>query len=78
MFQPALLFKLQKAKQVFEQNHPKFMPFLTAVANSGVTEGTVIEVKVTKPDGTQMESNIRLQQSDIEVLTDLASSMGKN
>lgn len=48
---PAMLMKLMSAKNKFVQNHPKFEAFVKAVflGNSGITEGTVIEITVTKP-----------------------------
>lgn len=53
-------------------NHPKFMAFLKAVMQGGVHEGTVIEIRVTKPDGQEYISNIRLSQEDLDCLSQLA------
>ncbi len=73
MVNPGMLLKLQKSKDRFVENHPKFPAFLKAVGKDSVTEGTVIELQVTKPNGESMKTNIKLQPSDVEMFTDLLS-----
>lgn len=65
---PAMIFKLKEAKNVFNQNHPKFSMFIQAVSSSYLTEGTVIDITVTKPSGEKVTTNLKLKQSDIELL----------
>lgn len=38
---------------------------------SGIEEGTVIEITVTKPGGTPVRANIKLLDSDLELLRGL-------
>ncbi len=67
---PASMIKLMNAKARFEKNHPKFMAFLKTVFSRQVEEGTVVEVTVTRPGEAPVTANIRLRQSDIELLTE--------
>ena len=60
-----------ETKNKFTENHPKFMAFLHAVFAKGVEEGTIIELKVTKPDQETMTTNIKVRQSDLELLQEL-------
>lgn len=68
---PAMLFKMKHAKEVFMRNHPKFPQFLEAVNKHAVKEGSVVEINVTTPEGRTLSSNIKLKESDIELLHEL-------
>ncbi len=72
MMNPMNLMKIMNAKKTFEENHPKFVAFLNAVfLGGGIPEGTVIEVKVTKPGEETIEANMRVQQSDLQLVEEL-------
>ena len=47
------------------------MPFFKAVGAEGVKEGMVIEMTVRTPEGKSMTSNIKVQQSDLELIETL-------
>lgn len=49
----------------FTNRHPKFPQFITAVTQHGITEGTVIEVSVTTPEGKNFTSNLKVTAEDI-------------
>lgn len=68
---PAILMKLMSAKNTFTKNHPKFVSFLTTVFKSGIEEGTIIEISVQKPGQEKITSNIKVQQSDLDLLQGL-------
>lgn len=68
---PASIMKLMSAKNKFTSNHPKFVSFLNAVFSSGIEEGTIIEITVTKPGQSGVTSNIKVQKSDLELLQEL-------
>ena len=68
---PASIMKIMSAKKRFADHHPKFVAFLNAVFGSGIEEGTIIELKVTKPGQESLTTNIRVQQSDLELLQEL-------
>ena len=65
---PMLLLQLQKRMGLFQEDHPKVMPFMQAVGNMAIEEGTVFAVKVTTADGKVLVSNIKLTANDIETI----------
>lgn len=71
MMNPASLMKIMNAKNVFAGNHPKFVAFLKAVFSGGIQEGTIIEISVTRPGEDTVTSNIKVRQSDLELLREL-------
>ena len=76
MFNPAIAMKLMNAKNKFTNNHPKFVAFLSAMFSTGIPEGTVIEITVTKPGQAPVTSNIMVKQEDLELMETL-KDMGR-
>ena len=68
---PASILKFLSAKKQFEDNHPKFEAFVRTVLSRPLEEGTVLEVTVTRPGEKPMTGNIKLLQSDRELLAEL-------
>jgi len=68
---PAALIKIMNAKNKFTNNHPKFVAFLKAVFSKPVEEGTIIEVTVTRPGEEPITANLKILQSDLDLLTEL-------
>ena len=77
MINPAIAMKMMGALNTFKGNHPKFVAFLNAVFSGGMPEGTIIEITVTKPDQAPITSNMRVTQSDLE-LVDMLKDLGMN
>ena len=75
MKNPAALFKIKGLWDEFAKNHPKFPLFLNALMNSGIREGSVLEIQVTQPDGEQMKTNIKVSQSDLELFEQMKNLM---
>ncbi len=73
MINPASVMKIMNAKNKFGETHPKFVAFLANVFGSGIEPGTVVEVTVRKPGGNPVTANIKVQQSDLELLQELKS-----
>jgi hypothetical protein len=71
MINPSSIMSIINAKNVFTSNHPKFAAFLNAAFQNGVEEGTIIEITVQKPGQEALTSNIKVQQSDLELLQEL-------
>lgn len=71
MMNPAALMKIMNAKNKFQANHPKFLAFIKAAFGSGIVEDTVIEISVTKPGCETLTSNIKVKQSDLELMQEL-------
>ena len=75
---PMMIMQLQQRMQTFQQDHPKVMPFMMAVKDNALQEGTVIAMKVTTPDGKSLESNIKLTANDIETIRMMSDMGGQN
>lgn len=68
---PAAMLKLMGAKKVFEKNHPKFVAFAKNQLSRGIGAGTVIAITVERPGEKPVVANIKIQQSDLELLESL-------
>ena len=55
----------------FKARHPKFSPFLKAAYTR---EDSVISLKVTAPDGTEVASNLKVKKEDLELLSRIMNS----
>ena len=69
---PADLFRFRGNWQRFVSNHPKFPMFLGAL-----TEGTIVELKVTTTDGRNLCTNVKLTQSDLDMINDIKKMASK-
>ena len=65
------ILKLMAAKKEFEKNHPKFFSFVKAAFGRGVEVDSVIEITVTRPDGEQLTTNIKVCESDLTLIENL-------
>lgn len=68
---PAALFQMMNLWSRFQRNHPKFPKFLSAVAQSGIKDGSIIEIKVTTADGENFDSNLKITADDMEIIEQL-------
>ncbi|WP_461810093.1 hypothetical protein [Faecalimonas sp.] len=71
MINPMSLLKYKNAWEKFSENHPKFPHFLRAVSKNTLSEGTLIEITVTTPDGKSYSSNLKVKPEDIKLLQEL-------
>ena len=67
------LMQLKNSWATFIRNHPKYPKFLQA-AGSAIRPDTIIEIKVTTPEGKTIETNLKVRESDIELVRNLARS----
>lgn len=51
---PLKLMQLKDAWMQFNRRHPKLAPFFRAIQAKALKEGTVIEMKVTTPEGKSL------------------------
>ena len=65
---PAIMMKMMQRLNIFRTQHPKFQAFLGSVTQGAIREGSIIEIKVTDPDGGEYISNIKLTSDDIETV----------
>lgn len=71
MINPAQMMQMANAAKTFERNHPKFIAFIKTMLGKGIVEGTVIELTVTNPGQEPITTNIRVQQSDLDLIAQL-------
>lgn len=65
---PMKLMQLQNVWKAFVARHPKLPMFFQAVGREALLEGTVMEIRVIKPDGSEMKANLRLSKEDLEAI----------
>ncbi len=65
---PMMMMKLASRWKKFNEEHPKVVPFFRAVSDRGIEAGSVIEIKVTDPQGREYVSNIRVTGDDMETV----------
>lgn len=58
----------------FKARHLKFSPFLKAAYTRALREDSVISLKVTAPDGTEVASNLKVKKEDLELLSRIMNS----
>lgn len=68
---PAAMFKIMQAKNTFTNNHPKVEAFVQNVLTNKIVEGTIIEVSIQRPGEEAVTTNLRVQQSDLELIQSL-------
>lgn len=68
---PLKMMQLSSAMKKFQGNHPRFIAFWNAVRARGLHEGTVLELKMTAPEGETLVTNIRVTREDLELLREL-------
>ena len=65
------MMQLKKEWDGFQLRHPKFPLFLQAARQKGITEGTIIEIQITAPDGSVLNSNMKIHAEDLAMLAKL-------
>lgn len=65
---PAAVLQLMNLWSSFQNNHPKFPKFLSAVVRGGIKEGSIIEIKVTTAEGESFDSNLKVNADDMEMI----------
>jgi hypothetical protein len=75
LINPAKLFKIKGYWDQFIQNHPKFPLFINAIQSNGIEEGSVIDITITTAEGKTFSTNIKVTQSDKEMLSELTELM---
>ena len=68
---PQNMVRFMGAINGFRSAHPKFAGFISHFMKTGMPEGTIIEVTVTRPGEDAVTTNMQVQQSDIELFESL-------
>ena len=64
------LLQLKGLWQRFTNQHPKLPAFLRA-AQPALKEGSVLSFTITTPDGKNIESNLKITSTDLELIESL-------
>lgn len=67
---PMALLQLKGLFDQFKNNHPKVPMFFNAVSQN-IGEGSIIEINVTSAEGKKFCTNMKVTQSDIEMIEEL-------
>ena len=65
---PSDMMRLMSEISRFKADHPKAVAFASSLARNGVREGTVLECKVTSPDGEEAICNFRVNERDVAMV----------
>lgn len=66
-----MLLKLGGLWGKFSKNHPKFSQFIKSVQKNGIKADTIIDVKITYPDGNIVDTNLKITDSDLAIIEEL-------
>ena len=65
---PMEMMKMRQRLKLFTEQHPRFPAFVKQVKADALVPGTIMEMKVTTPEGREYITNIRLTPEDVETL----------
>lgn len=68
---PLAIMKIKQSMTTFTANHPKFVMFLKNVFSNEIEPGTVIEISVQRPGMEKVTTNMKVQQSDLDLVEGL-------
>ena len=78
MINPMGLLKAKSSWEEFRKGHPKLVPFVKAVYQGYLKEGTVFDMTVTDADGNAIRCNFRLTAKDMELLKDVTEVLSSD
>ena len=70
---PMFLMQIKDRMNTFNAEHPKLGRFFSVIKSNAIKEGTIIEMKVTTPEGEEYVSNIKLTNNDVETIRMMSS-----
>ena len=65
---PAAILQMMNLWNRFQNNHPKFPKFISAVMKNAIKEDSIIEIKVTTAEGESYDSNLKINAEDMELI----------
>ncbi len=69
---PMQIVKLKTMLNDFRKRHPGVTSFVRKIRKKGVPEGSVLEVKITSPDGEAMTTNFRVTAEDLDFINTIS------
>lgn len=73
---PLELMKMKERLTTFHTQHPRVGAFLSDVSANAIREGSIVELKVTSPEGREYVTNIRVTSDDMKTLDILKNMKG--
>ena len=73
---PLKLMQMKQKLNGFRERHPKFYAFIKQMNKDALVPGTVMEIKVTSPDGKEISTSLRLSPEDVEAIQMAAAMRG--
>lgn len=71
---PMEMMQFAKELENFKKNHPKVAKFLALEFGKGLPEGSILELKITRPGEEEKVSNMRILPDDQNFLKRLMKS----
>ncbi len=68
---PMTIMKIKQSINTFSANHPKFVLFLKNTFSNEIEPGTVIEISIQRPGMEKITTNMKVQQSDLDLVESL-------
>ncbi|MBQ1333440.1 MAG: hypothetical protein IIY36_10955 [Lachnospiraceae bacterium] len=73
---PMTLMKLAGLGKKFRSTHPKIVSFFQKQIATGIPDGTILEMTIRKPGEEPVTANMRVTESDLELLRELKNLNG--
>ena len=70
-FNPMAIMQLQQKITTLKGDHPRVFPFFAALKENSIRPGTIVDMKVTTPEGKEMQCNIKVTENDIDLFNAL-------
>ena len=64
---PMKILQMKAGWEKFQENHPRFVPFINA-AGREIRQDAVIEIALVTPEGKRLETNLKVKADDMELL----------
>ena len=72
MINPGMMMKLMNAKNTFETVSYTHLTLVSRFFMGGaITEGTIIEITITRPGEEPVSTNLKVQKSDLDLVEEL-------
>ena len=66
------IMKITGAWNTLKSNHHQYPAYSQAISRKGLKEGSIIEIAITTPEGEKIETNLKVKDSDLELLKQLS------
>lgn len=67
---PMVFMQIKGMLDTFKKSHPKVPMFFSAAVQS-ISEGSIVEMTITNPDGKKICTNMKVTKDDIQLIQQL-------